>query len=248
MLSLKAQKLIDNYLSLPFPGVEGARCPYFNNAKLHARGQLRVLIGKGTPQEIVEEAKIISIQYRAGLFDHDGHCCLHGEHGEKPSIASPESGAAVTEAGADELRKFLIDHNLGVDCSGFATHILRAHFLETKGVDITKKFIKNISAPWWRKIIMRLRPMESLGVRSGYANDKNTEKLKNDYAKLQPGDVVVMLETGPAFVPTGLRRGEARKRNHILIITDCDGQKIKYVHARAWSSEGQYGHGETPGK
>ena len=99
MLSLKAQKLIDNYLSLPFPGVEGARCPYFNNAKLHARGQLRVLIGKGTPQEIVEEAKIISIQYRAGLFDHDGHCCLHGEHGEKPSIASPESGAAVTEAG-----------------------------------------------------------------------------------------------------------------------------------------------------
>ena len=65
-----------------------------------------------------------------------------GEHGEKPSIASPESGAAVTEAGADELRKFLIDHNLGVDCSGFATHILRAHFLETKGVDITKNSLK----------------------------------------------------------------------------------------------------------
>ena len=228
MMSPKAQKIINDYLNLPFPGVEGVRCPYFNNAKVHARGQLRVLIGKGTPQEIVEETKIISLQYHAGLFDHDGHCCLHDGHGEK--------------TGAEELRKFLIDHNLGIDCSGFATFILRMHFLETTGVDIAKKFVKNIPAPWWRKIIIRLRPVESIGVQSGYYNDKNTEKLGSeqtgyDYSKILPGDMVVMLETGPN-----------NKRNHMLVITDCDGQKIKYAHSRAWSSEGQYGHGVNIGE
>ncbi len=226
MLSPKAQKLINDYLSLPFPGLAGVRCPYFVNARVDHRGALRSLIGKGTPAEIVEEAKIISIQYHHGIFDHDGECCFFHREADVNETMKTET-----------IRKFLIDNQLGVDCSGLVTNILRAHFLETKKIDIAQKFIKNISAGFFRKIIMRLRPVESIGVRSGYANEKNTEKLDNDYSKIQAGDVVVMLETGPQ-----------NKRNHILLITDCDGQKINYIHSRAWSSEGQYGHGVNMGE
>jgi len=229
MLSPKAEQLIHDYFHLPFPGVTGVRCPYFNNVRSHRRAQLRALIGKGLPQEIVDEAKIVSIQYGAGVFDHQGHCCLCDEH-------ASECPGSIT------IRHFLIDHNLGVDCSGFINHVLRAHFKETKGIDLAKKFVANIDASWPRKLIMRLRPIENLGVRSALANDKNTEKIGDektgyDFSKIRPADLVIMLETGPQ-----------NKRSHVLLITDCDGQTIKYVHSRAWSGEGQYGHGVNGGE
>ncbi|OGH84746.1 MAG: hypothetical protein A2261_01380 [Candidatus Magasanikbacteria bacterium RIFOXYA2_FULL_44_8] len=262
MLSPNAQKLIADYLSLPFPGVVGVRTPYFINLRADKRGQIRSLTGKGTPQEIVEEAKIISIQYHHGLFDHDGHCCIHGtydlcnfgttvipttkEESLSTQLTNRDPSSARTSVGmttqADCIRKFLIDNKLGIDCSGFITHVLRAHFLETKKIDIAPKIASNIPAGFIRKIIMRLRPVESIGVKSGYWNDKNTIKLGDeksgyDYAKIAAGDVVVMLETGPN-----------KKRNHILLITDCDGKAIRYVQARAWSCEGQYGHGVNTGE
>jgi hypothetical protein len=63
MLSPGAQQLIHDYLNLPCGTMKGIRCPYINNARLRQRGQLRVLVGKGTPREIIEEANIISTQY-----------------------------------------------------------------------------------------------------------------------------------------------------------------------------------------
>jgi len=230
MLSSKAQKVINHYLNLPFQGVDGVRCPYFINKRLTKRGALRVLIGKGAPKEIVEEAKIISIQYHHGVFDHDGHCCIHGEHLDDKKEE------------AQNIRKFLIDNQLGVDCSALVTYILRAHFEETKGIDIAQKIISNIPTTFARKLIMKLRPIESIGVRSGYYNENNTLKLGDettgyDFSKIQAGDVIVILETGPN-----------NTRNHIILITDCDGQKIQYIHSRAWSVEGQYGHGVNTGE
>ena len=231
MLSLKAQKLIENYLSLPFAEITGVRCPYFINSKKQKRGQLRSLIGKGTPTEIVEEAKIISIQYHHGIFDHNGNCCFYHQDEEVDLTTKQKM-----------IIKFLVDNNLGVDCSGLATHVLRAHFLETNNIDIARNFIKNIPTGFLRKIIMNFRPVESIGVKSGFCNDKNTQALGNetvgyDYTKIQAGDVITMLETGPN-----------KKRNHILVITNCDGQNIEYVHSRAWSLEGKYGHGVNTGK
>ena len=116
MLSSNAENLLNGYFNLPFEGVLGVRCPYYINKRKNTRGQLRVLAGKGSPEEIVEEAKIISIQYHLGFF---------------------ESGNLGT-FNADTIRHFLADHGLGIECSGFVTHILRAHYLETKNIDITK--------------------------------------------------------------------------------------------------------------
>ncbi len=225
MLSPKAEQRIKDYLELPFKGIKGVRCPYYNNARSRERGQLRVLIGKGLPHEIVEEAQIISIQYHAGLFTKEGECCLHNAH---------ESTTT------DAIRKFLIDHQLGIECSGFVTHVLRAHFLETKKIDITKKLHIISKRRIIRWLITRLRPVENINVRT-YTDPKNSRVIVGhgeacDAQKLAPGDVITMLETGPNH-----------KRNHILVITDIQGDVIHYAHARAWTSEGQYGHGIARG-
>ena len=221
MLSPSAQKILNEYFNLPFDGILGVRCPYLNNARLKQRAQLRVLVGKGTPQEIIEEAKIISIQYHAGLFDKTGHCCLHNEHTGK-------------EINPDEIRKFLVDHNLGIECSGFVTQILRAHYKETANIDIVRKFYITSPRNFARWLVSLLRPIENISVRR-YADDRNTQKIK--WAEVQAGDVIVMLETGPQ-----------NKRNHILLITEKTEDIIKYAHARAWVSEGKYGHGVSKGE
>lgn len=218
-LSPNALKLIDKYFNLPFDVAE-IRCPYFNNAKVGGRAQLRVLAGKGTPQEIVDEAKIISMQYKKGIFDKDGHCCLH-MHSEAEHIGC--------------IRQFLIDNNLGVDCSGFISHVLIAHFLETKGVDLRKKMFITSPRNFFRWIISKLRPVEQMSV-AVYDNPRNSVAV-NAMSELKPGDLIIMLKTGPR-----------RTRNHMLLVIENSGGMINYVHARAWSSEGQYSHGVTKGQ
>ncbi len=228
MLSTGAQKIINNYLNLPFKGLNGVRCPYFNNARLAQRGQLRVLVGKGAPADIVDEAHIISIQYHAGLFEHSGECCLHNKH----------TGAPVT---ADDIRQFLIDHNLGIECSGFVTHVLRAHYLETKKIDITKKLFITSPKNMVRWLITTFRPIENIDVRV-FANERNSTQIIGkqtgfDYSKVQAGDVIIEIEKTKPF-----------RCNHIILITNNTSGVLDYVHARAWAGEGKYGHGVTEGK
>src|SRR3989339_210307 len=132
------------------------------------------------------------------------------------------------------VMKFLIDHNLGVECSGFVTQILRAHFQETKKIDIARKIYIVSPRYLFRWLISKLRPIENISVRR-YCDDHNTKKI--DWSNAQTGDVVVMLETGPN-----------NKRNHILLVVDVTSDTIHYAHARAWGSEGKYGHGVSKGK
>ena len=221
-LSPTALKTIHDYLNLPFIGIPGVWCPYFNNARLGQRGQLKVLIGKGTPEEIVEEAKIISIQYRANIFDKNGVFSAHVDH--------PAEHEQV-----ECIRQFLVDNNLGVDCSGFVTNVLQQHFQETKGINLARKLFVTSKKNFLRWIISRLRPVEQISV-AVYANDKNTNTI-NDFKTIQPGDLIVMLRTGPN-----------KNHDHILLVTEVEGKQIKYTSARAWSSEGKYGHVGSRGK
>jgi hypothetical protein len=206
-LSASAEKVINHYLNLPFSDKHGIRCPYFNNAKLGQRGQLKALIGKGTPTEIVEEAKILSVQY-------------------KQNIANPE----IT---ADDIRKFLIEHNLGVDCSGFITNVMQAE-LADRGVNLVTQIFITPKIHIFRWLISKLRPVEQISVQV-LANEKNTKAI-NNLADIKAGDMIMILKTGPK-----------KTRDHILLVTRIDTDKISYAHARAWSSEGRYGHGVSVG-
>lgn len=220
-LSPSAQKTIHDYLNLPFSGISGVRCPYFNNARLGQRGQLKVLIGKGTPKEIVEEAKIISIQYKKDVFDKNGIFNAHIDH-------------PAEHEQAECIRQFMVDNNLGVDCSGFVTNVLQQHFRETKKIDLARKLFVTSKKNFLRWIISRLRPVEQINV-AVYANDKNTITVNNLRA-VQPGDLIIMLKTGPN-----------KNHDHILLVEEINENKISYVHARVWSSEGKYGHGVSQG-
>lgn len=228
MLSASAQKMIHDYLNLPFTGLAGIRAPYFNNARVGRRGELRALVGKGTPHEIVEEAKIASLQYHAGFFDKSGNCCLHNEH----------TGAEVT---AEDIRRFLIEHNLGVECSGFVTHVLRAHFEEVKKIDIVHRLAICPTQKFWRRIICQLRPVENSNVQV-YADDRNTDLVASDamgwnYSAIQPADLMILLNVAPHD-----------NRNHVMLITDVTDKRLAYVHARAWASEGRFEHGVAEGE
>ena len=218
MLSPAAEKVINDYFNLPYQDITGVRCPYYNNTRKKARGQLGVLVGKGSPKDIVEESKIISIQYQLGLFDKNGTL----------SWPSPEL-----------IRKFLIEQNLGIECSGFVSHVLKAHYLESKKLDITKNLQLCEPGKIFRKIIAKLRPIENMDVKV-FASNINSEviEIKNfNYSVIKPGDFIIMLETGPS-----------QKRNHIILITSNENSEAKYVHSRSWSSEGKYGHGVSQGK
>lgn len=224
MLSPKAEKLIEQYLNLPFDDIVKVRCPYFINSRSKQRAQLRVLIGKGLPQEIIEEAKIVSIQYHHGLFDCEGKCLISGLSTNK-TIDPP----------AECVKKFLVDNGLGVDCSGFVSHVLREHFLENRKMDIANKFFFVPLKDYFRYLICWLRPIENMSVKR-YLSNQNTKKIES-IAEINPGDLLIMIETGPQ-----------KNRNHIILITDNDQQTIKYVHARAWSMEGKYDHGVARGE
>ncbi|MFH1291654.1 MAG: hypothetical protein ABIH87_00435 [bacterium] len=217
MLSTNAQNLIKDYISLPFKNVPGVRCPYFNNVRMIQRGQLRVLTGKGTPKEIVEEAKITSIQYGYDIFDVEGNCC------------------ACQENKKGEIKKYLVDHHLGIDCSGFICHVLDHHYLQAKGISLSGNIFIVPTSKILRWIISRLRPVENISVRT-FANDANSKPLAR-ISDLRSADLITMLETGPKH-----------KRDHILLITDIKNNVIKYAHARAWSGEGKYGNGVAEGE
>ncbi len=132
ILSSEAQKVVEKYLSLPIGA--GCQTPYFNNRRTKIRAGLRALVGKGRPEEIAEEAEMFSIRDRAGIKKMDSAA----------------------------LKKFLVEHNLGVDCSGFAYHVL--------SVEISAKTGKKLSSsvkPWSgfkRKLKHWLRPAENTGV------------------------------------------------------------------------------------
>lgn len=237
MLSAQAQKILTEYFNLPFVGVAGVRCPYFNNARKRQRAELKVLVGKGLPEEIVEETKIISLQYHAGLFDHSGNCRVvesqncHPRESGVPAVCHPDESRDLCQT----IRKFLIDNDLGIECSGFVTNILRAHYLETKNIDIAKKFFKVSPKQFARWLITKLRPVENISARV-WSLDQNTEKI-SDMAKITAGDVIVILEKQLPWV-----------RNHIILITEKNGNVLKYAHARTWKSEGRFGHGVAMGE
>jgi hypothetical protein len=110
MISPAAEKIIENYLHLPFPGKDVA-CPYFINKKNKLRGALRALIGKGTPEDIIEEAQICALKEKINL----------------------ENLSSI------ELRKFLTTHHLGVDCSALVYYIINAEIQFKLHTSLSKK-------------------------------------------------------------------------------------------------------------
>ncbi len=131
-LSNQTKKLIADYLFLPLG--RGCQTPYFNNKRRGTRGGLRALVGKGTPQEIIEEARIFALR-------------------DKVSIDLIDEKA---------LKAFLASHDLGIDCSGLVYHLLDTELKATKKSKLSR--LIHYKASWLRTFINTLRPAENINV------------------------------------------------------------------------------------
>jgi len=203
----KTRAIIDAYLSLPI----GARpnCPYFNNRRKKIRGSLRVVKGKGTPKEIAEECEIMA----------------------------KLSKVKITDLSKEALKEFLIRNDLGIDCSGFAYHVLNTFSQEKTGKNLTS-FVKPLRKGFIGSLLARFRPAENIGTMA-FAHEKNSFEIKIGEAK--PGDVIIFIGTG-----------NDHEYNHILVITEVDHQNhetlISYTHSYSWPSDGTLDHGVREGK
>lgn len=193
------QSTIDQFLGLKFGNVTVA-CPYFINKGNKVRAALRVNSGKGTPEEITEEAKTLAMR----------------------------EGVNLKQKNADEIRVFLVDHNLGIDCSGLASQILQP-----------KKLYFPHAKSLLRKVLVKMRPLENTSVEV-LAHEKNSQETP--LANVQIGDMIIMIGTG-----------ESHDLNHVLVITNINTENAKlkeleYVHSLQWKSDGKYGGGVRTGK
>ena len=130
-LSPQALKVVSAYRSLPFEGVTGVSVPYFNNKRTGNRGGFRAHKGKGSPEELVEETLIYAKQKNISLH----------------TLSS------------EKIKQFMVEHKLGIDCSGFAFYILdaEARVRNTK----LARLLSFTRKSFLRRLIARFRTVEN---------------------------------------------------------------------------------------
>lgn len=211
--------LIDAFLRLPF-GADRVAVPYYNNKHRHIRAGLRAWIGKGTPEEILEEAELAALR-------------------EKRTVKhwTPE-----------EARQFLIEKDLGIDCSGLVFQLLEKESIASGGGHLGGlRGRLHWHGNLLRRIIARIRSTENASV-AVLANPKNS--------KLVTTDDLTLLIPGDYFTITN--RQSPYMRDHILFVykiekeLGADGDitkpvRIHFIHSMAWPHDGKYGHGVRVG-
>ncbi len=208
-LSQSALDIIKNYSQLIF-GDKKINCPYFNNRRSKVRAGLRVLIGKGSPEEIIEEAQLFALREKVDLKN----------------------------ISAEDLKKFLVEHNLGLDCSAFTYYILNAEYKSKHSGELASKlFYPN--RIFIRKLLIKLRPVENISVNT-LSHEKNTEAIT--LGEVVPGDVVIIMNAG-----------KEHNLNHILVVYKVEyaeniPQTLYYAHSFQWSIDGKYNHGIKTGR
>ncbi|NCS72384.1 MAG: ATP-grasp domain-containing protein [Candidatus Magasanikbacteria bacterium] len=199
------ENIIEQYLNLNIAGKK-VNTPYFNNRRSAVRGALAVLIGKGSPKDIEEELQIISLKERTDL----------------------------SNLPTEKIKEFLVENNLGVDCSGFVYHVLDALVQDTKNKKLKQIIHFPLAKSVVRKMIAKLRPAENCGVTT-LAHESNTKKIA--LKDVQAHDLIIFLGSGPK-----------QDYNHVMFVESVDNKIIKYIHAYKWPSDGKYNHGVRRGQ
>lgn len=208
-LSKQALKVIDEYSNFSIGSITSS-VPYFNNKTSRSRASFRTYNGKGNPKDIREELESIIIKSKI------------------------DPGALTTQS----IKKLLVDNNIGIECSGFAYHVLEAES-EYRSLG---KLKQKISFPnckgLFGKVRCMIRPIENCDVLT-FANDKNSKVIS--IKEILPGDVITMT-----------KKLDSDDRNHILVIykvtyENNTPKEIFYSHAMAYGEDGLYGTGIKKG-
>lgn len=139
-------KKIEEFQKLPL-GKKFVVCPYHLNPKTQ-RANLRVLAGKGIPEEIVLETEIYA---KLG-------------------------GLNINKMNEDEIREFMQKRHLGIDCSGFVVHVMDAYSMRNEKKHLWK-FVRKSKTNLYDRIKYILRPVENIGV-ADLISEINSIKLQ----------------------------------------------------------------------
>ena len=201
--------IIHDYLHIAV-GKQYVSCPYLNNKTTKVRAGLRVHLGKGSTEDIRKEVEILARKTHTNL----------------------------NNLKKDEAKKFLVDNNIGIDCSGLVYHILNEEVLKNTGKPLKKflSFPKNTHL--FRKLITQFRTVENTNVVI-FSDNNNSEVIP--LQAVQPGDYITMLNTG-----------KQKNFDHILIIhqvvhEDSTPKELHYTHSLTWKKDGKYNHGVKQG-
>lgn len=207
-LTKPALEIIEGYKNLPLGDCK-VKCPYFNNKRQKQRAGVKSKVGKGTPNEIQQEAKILV----------------------------KKQGVELSSLTYEQIQQFLVDNNLGIECSGYAYHILNEEIQVRK--DKKLKSVLDFSMKGFiRRFISRVRPVTNTNVEL-LSNPNNSKKIK--LTQIKPADFISIKNFGPD-----------KNRNHILLIKEVEYEHsepkiITYTHSFRWSKEGKYKHGVRDG-
>ena len=195
-ISDAAQNTIHRYMNLSLGG-KNIVSPYYINTK---RGRdLRAMVGKGTPEEIIMEAK----------------------------IWEKLKGASFEEMADKEIKQFLIDKGIGIDCSGFVVHVLDAEYWDRKHKHIWSA-LKISGRGFYSWLRYKLRPVENMGANTLTGWDNNIEVTVSD---VRPGDLI---------------RSKWKKvgTHHVQLVTRVEytdegmPSLIEYTHSTPYYGEG----------
>ena len=140
-----AKDTIKEYTELNLGG-KNVQCPYFINTK--KRKDLRALVGKGTPEEIIMEAK----------------------------IWEKLKGLDLNKMNKEEIKEFLTAKGLGIDCSGFVLHVLDSWYRSEKGKHLWSE-LRLLQKGVISNLRYKLRPVENLGANT-LTSPENSEHIE----------------------------------------------------------------------
>ncbi|MBD3329360.1 hypothetical protein GF357_02595 [Candidatus Dojkabacteria bacterium] len=133
MLPTEVQNLINAYLNLEING-KTVRTPYYRNVK-RVRAELRSLVGKGTPSEIIEETKIYA----------------------------KLRGFKFRKASEQDIRKFMMSQGLGIDCSGLVAHLYDHWLMSINKGTLYQSLNFSQRRSLYKRFVTWLRPIEHMG-------------------------------------------------------------------------------------
>ncbi len=171
-------------------GNKKIRCPYYINLK--RTKDLRALVGKGTPEEIELE-----VQIWAKL-----------------------RGIDLIKSSEKEIREFLINEGIGIDCSGFVIHVINGWYKAVNGKNIWSK-LKPMKNDIIHRLAYKLKPVEKLGAEI-ITNLENSETI--EIGNVLPGDVI-------------RTKWKRKNSHHILLVSKIEKDSkgnvkiIEYTHS-----------------
>lgn len=153
----------------------------------------RAMVGKGKPTEIEKVTKELA---QKNKFD-------------------------LKQANVLQIRKFMVEHGIGVDCSALVVWALNELSKEKFDKPLWK-FINFGKRNVFRRLLITLRPAENIGVKVLNANSQEIKNIHN----VQPGDLII-----------------SWNNQHVLLITEVGFENdkpkyFKYVNSTWWYGDG----------